>query len=129
MALFGEKYGETVRTITIGGEDPFSYELCGGTHVESTGDIGMMIITSEGSAAAGIRRIEAVTGRGAYELVQRRFRVLKQTAGILGAALEEVPTPLRVSALSWNKRTSRLLLCASTWQRSNSIATSTKHHR
>ncbi|MBP1701164.1 MAG: alaS, partial [Chloroflexi bacterium] len=69
MALFGEKYSETVRTITIGGAEPFSYELCGGTHVDETGDIGLFLITSEGSAAAGIRRIEAVTGRGAYELV------------------------------------------------------------
>ena len=54
MALFGEKYGETVRTITIGGDHPFSYELCGGTHVRETGDIGICLITSEGSVAAGI---------------------------------------------------------------------------
>ncbi len=91
MALFGEKYGESVRTITIGQADPISYELCGGTHVSETGDIGLFLITSEGSAAAGVRRIEAVTGRAAYELVQRRFRVLKQTAGLLGSALEDVP--------------------------------------
>jgi alanyl-tRNA synthetase len=90
-ALFGEKYGEIVRTITIGGADPFSYELCGGTHVEETGDIGLFLITSEGSAAAGIRRIEAVTGRGAYELVMRRFRALKQAADLLSAPQEEVP--------------------------------------
>jgi alanyl-tRNA synthetase len=86
MALFGEKYGETVRTIAIGAPDPFSYELCGGTHVEETGVIGMFLITSEGSAAAGIRRIEAVTGRGAYELVQRRFKLLDQASGLLAAA-------------------------------------------
>jgi len=89
-ALFGEKYGEIVRTITIGGTDPFSYELCGGTHVEETGDIGLFLITSEGSAAAGIRRIEAVTGRGAYELVMRRFRVLKQASDLLSAPQDEV---------------------------------------
>jgi len=92
MALFGEKYGETVRTITIGGEEPFSYELCGGTHVDSTGDIGIFLITSESSAAAGVRRIEALTGREAYKLIQRRFRALKQTAGILETNLEEVKT-------------------------------------
>ncbi len=90
-ALFGEKYGETVRNITIGAPDPFSNELCGGTHVDSTGDIGLCLITSEGSAAAGIRRIEAVTGRAAYELVQRRFRTLKQAAALLAGAPEDVP--------------------------------------
>jgi alanyl-tRNA synthetase len=91
MALFGEKYGETVRTIRIGAPEPISYELCGGTHVGETGDIGLFLITSEGSAAAGVRRIEAVTGRGAYEVVQRRFRLLRQTASLLGSSLEEVP--------------------------------------
>jgi alanyl-tRNA synthetase len=91
MALFGEKYAETVRTITIGGEDPFSYELCGGTHVETTGDIGIFLITSEGSAAAGVRRIEAITGREAYGLVQRRFKSLKRTADLLESSLDDVP--------------------------------------
>ena len=91
MALFGEKYGEIVRNITIGDPDPFSNELCGGTHVQETGDIGVFIITSEGSAAAGIRRIEAVTGRGAYELIQRRFRALKQSAAALSVVPEELP--------------------------------------
>ncbi|MCL4561330.1 MAG: alanine--tRNA ligase [Chloroflexi bacterium] len=91
MALFGEKYGEVVRTITIGSPEPFSYELCGGTHVSETGDIGVFLITSEGSAAAGIRRIEAVTGRGAYELIQKRFKALKATAMLLTTSLEEAP--------------------------------------
>jgi alanyl-tRNA synthetase len=110
MALFGEKYGETVRTITIlesNGADleesvvhptatvehqhKYSYELCGGTHLDRTSDIGAFLIVSESSAAAGIRRIEAVTGRGAYELIQKRFKTLKQTAGVLKSSLEEVP--------------------------------------
>jgi alanyl-tRNA synthetase len=88
MALFGEKYGETVRTITIGEETPFSYELCGGTHVDDTGDIGIFIILSEGSAAAGIRRIEAVTGREAYSLIQKRFKTLKQVGKLTGSSLD-----------------------------------------
>ena len=103
MALFGEKYGETVRTLTIaptaltGSETPsehserYSYELCGGTHLERTSDVGAFLITSEGSAAAGIRRIEAVTGRGAYELIARRFKTLKQTASALKSSVEEAP--------------------------------------
>ena len=90
MALFGEKYGETVRTITIGDEETLSYELCGGTHVDSTGDIGIFLITSEGSAAAGVRRIEAVTGREAYRLVQRRFKLMKLTANVLASNVDEV---------------------------------------
>jgi alanyl-tRNA synthetase len=92
MALFGEKYGDVVRTITIG--DPqhrHSYELCGGTHLERTSDVGAFLIVSESSAAASVRRIEAVTGRGAYELVARRFKLLKQAAGVLKSAVEEVP--------------------------------------
>jgi len=111
MALFGEKYGETVRTITImpssfdmsveetnvhpsavvEHEHKYSYELCGGTHLDRTSDVGAFLIVSEGSAAAGVRRIEAVTGRGAYELIARRFKALKQTASMLKTSVDEVP--------------------------------------
>ncbi|MFO7584743.1 MAG: DHHA1 domain-containing protein, partial [Anaerolineales bacterium] len=92
MALFGEKYGEVVRTITIGDPDEkHSYELCGGTHLERTSDVGMFVITREEAASAGVRRIEAVTGRGAYELVAKRFRALKQVAGSFKTNPEEVP--------------------------------------
>jgi len=92
MALFGEKYGEKVRTITVADNDHrYSYELCGGTHLDRTSDVGAFIIVSEGSAAAGVRRIEAVTGRGAYDLIAKRFKTLKQTAGALKSSIEEVP--------------------------------------
>jgi alanyl-tRNA synthetase len=90
MALFGEKYAENVRTITIGGESPFSYELCGGTHVRETADIGTFLITSESSVGAGLRRIEAVTGHGAYDLIRRRFSILEETAQLLETNPEQV---------------------------------------
>ncbi len=90
VALFGEKYAQTVRTITIGEGEPISYELCGGTHVDDTGDIGVFIILSEASAAAGIRRIEAVTGRIAFDLIQKRFGILKTSAGLLNTSIDEI---------------------------------------
>lgn len=100
MALFGEKYGDVVRTITIisdetNGEvnahERYSYELCGGTHLERTSDVGAFIIVSEGSAAAGVRRIEAVTGRGAYDYISRRLKTLKNAAASLKTSVDEIP--------------------------------------
>ena len=96
MALFGEKYGEKVRTISIGGDTPFSYELCGGTHVDETGMIGLFLITGESSVAAGIRRIEAVTGEGAYEIVRGRLGALRDSASLLGTSIEDVPARIEV---------------------------------
>ncbi len=91
MALFGEKYGDVVRVVQIGAESQtYSRELCGGTHVNRTAQIGALHITNEGSAAAGVRRIEAVTGRAAQQLVQQRLLTLEQTAAFLGAPPEEV---------------------------------------
>jgi len=91
MALFGENYGETVRTITIGSEDDrVSYELCGGTHVDETGIIGPFIITSEGSVAAGIRRIEAITGRAAIHYIRKRLDIIKTAAESLGASADQL---------------------------------------
>jgi alanyl-tRNA synthetase len=90
MALFGENYGDIVRTVTIGDIDRFSYELCGGTHVSETGVIGMFLITAESSVAAGIRRIEAVTGHGALALVEQYTGSLKRLAHALGTSPEGV---------------------------------------
>jgi alanyl-tRNA synthetase len=86
MALFGEKYGAEVRTIVIGEAETLSYELCGGTHVDETGDIGLFLITYEGSIHAGVRRIEAVTGWQAYELARERMNILDEINRFLGTA-------------------------------------------
>jgi len=98
MALFGEKYGDEVRTITVGDpDDRFSYELCGGTHVTRTAEIGVFIITGEGSAAAGIRRIDAVTGLGAAALMTERLRLLREAAATINTPVQELPE--RIHAL------------------------------
>ena len=90
MALFGEKYGSTVRTIQIGEPELFSFELCGGTHVPETADIGPFLIVSEEAAAAGVRRIEAVTGRAALALIQKRMAALDNVATYLKTSTSEV---------------------------------------
>ncbi|MBT8067829.1 MAG: alanine--tRNA ligase [Gammaproteobacteria bacterium] len=80
MALFGEKYGDKVRVLQLG---DFSVELCGGTHVDRTGDIGVFKITHEGGVASGVRRIEAVTGQGAMDWIDANQRTLGDLAGLL----------------------------------------------
>ncbi len=86
MALFGEKYGEDVRTIEVPG---FSKELCGGTHVRATGEIGFFTITSEAGIGSGVRRIEALTGPGAYDYIKRDERILSDMRQMLKAQPEE----------------------------------------
>ncbi|MGD1992893.1 MAG: alanine--tRNA ligase [Anaerolineae bacterium] len=90
-ALFGEKYGDVVRVLRIGGPDePFSQELCGGTHVDKTGVIGVFYIISEQGIGSGVRRIEAVTGRGAVAWTQRQLRTLRAAAASLACPPEAV---------------------------------------
>ena len=92
MALFGEKYGDRVRVIRIG---DFSTELCGGTHLEATGQIGLFKVVSEGAVASGVRRIEAVTGAAALKHVGREEAALRESAGLLKVPLLDLPRRLQ----------------------------------
>ncbi|HEX8693881.1 MAG TPA: alanine--tRNA ligase [Longimicrobium sp.] len=105
MALFGEKYGEIVRVIEIPG---VSMELCGGTHVRTTGQIGLFRIVSESGVAAGVRRIEAVTGLGAYERVRAEERALREAAALLRTR-EENLLPRLQQVLEENRELRRQL--------------------
>jgi alanyl-tRNA synthetase len=105
MALFGEKYGEHVRVLRMGGA---STELCGGTHVQRTGDIGLFKIVSEGGVSAGVRRIEAVTGQGALDHVDAEERRLAEAAQLLGGNSADVGDKLR-ALLDRQKRLEREL--------------------
>ncbi|MDM5315765.1 alanine--tRNA ligase [Fictibacillus sp. b24] len=95
MALFGEKYGETVRVVKVG---DYSLELCGGCHVNNTAEIGLFKIVSESGIGAGTRRIEAVTGENAYRLMNGQVQLLKDTASKLKTNLKDVPQ--RIDALN-----------------------------
>jgi alanyl-tRNA synthetase len=108
MALFGEKYGEEVRVLSMGRGDwqgsgrNYSVELCGGTHVRATGDIGLFRIVSESAVSSGVRRIEALTGEAARQWVVGREEALKSVAATLKTAPEEVEA--RVAALDDERR-------------------------
>ncbi|MDB5082067.1 MAG: alaS [Chloroflexi bacterium] len=88
VMMFGEKYGDRVRVISIG---DYSTELCGGTHLRRSGQIGLMVVTNEGSVSSGVRRIEAITGRVAEKYVQDRLRLVNQAALALQTRPENLP--------------------------------------
>ena len=94
IALFEEKYEERVRMLTIG-EPAISKELCGGTHVKSTGQLGIFLITSESSIGTGLHRIEGVTGREAESLIESRSAALQDVANEVTSSVEEVPDKVR----------------------------------
>ena len=109
MALFGEKYDDEVRVVAMGrqpegtgNKEIFSMELCGGTHVSRTGDIGVLKVVSEGASAAGVRRIEALAGTKALEYLESRERLLNEAAAILKVKPEDVPA--RIEALLQERR-------------------------
>lgn len=94
MALFGEKYGDIVRVVQVG---DYSIELCGGCHVRNTSEIGLFKVVSESGIGSGVRRLEAVTGRHAYQYMESQLDLLKQAAGLLKANAADVPK--RVEAM------------------------------
>ncbi|MFQ5765534.1 MAG: alanine--tRNA ligase-related protein, partial [Rhodospirillales bacterium] len=108
LALFGEKYGDEVRVVSMGGDEDagtgfyYSTELCGGTHVRRTGDIGLFKITGESAVAAGVRRIEALTGDGARDYFAAAEKALGETASLLKVQPADVPE--RVQALMDERR-------------------------
>jgi len=97
IALFGEKYGDVVRTVKVGSaKAPISFEVCGGTHVDRTGDLGLFQVISEGSIGSGMRRIEAVTGREAEKLIEERASMLDKIARRLQVPAADVEGKLSV---------------------------------
>ena len=105
MALFGEKYGDEVRVLSMGGQEDkartgkeyFSVELCGGTHVKRTGDIGVFKIVSESAVSAGVRRIEALTGSAALEWFNAQEKTLHDAADALESSAGRIARPRRAT--------------------------------
>ncbi len=106
-AIFDEKYGDTVRVVRIlddDSEEPFSAELCGGTHVSNTSEIGSFIIISEGSVATGIRRIEAVTGHAANSLMRHAVGRMRKISAFLNTNIEGLPAKVEEMQNELHKR-------------------------
>ena len=90
LAFFGDKYDETVRLVEIGNGEPFSFEVCGGTHVTRTGEVGSIFILAESSVGAGMRRIEAVSGRAAERMIWDRFNSYNRIASIMKTSMDDL---------------------------------------
>jgi alanyl-tRNA synthetase len=105
MALFGEKYGDEVRVLRIG---DFSTELCGGTHVKRAGDIGFFNIVNESGIAAGVRRIEAITGQAALDYVAASEQLLREVAGLVRGSRDDIEAKIR-GLLDQNRKLEREL--------------------
>ena len=103
VALFGEKYGDVVRVVSVGAEDkPFSRELCGGTHAANTAELGLFKIVGESSTGSNVRRIEAVTSKGALDYLSGRLAIVDEASAALKCRIEEVPA--RIAALQGELR-------------------------
>jgi alanyl-tRNA synthetase len=130
MQFFGEKYGERVRVVQIGGEpralDGYSMELCGGTHVRATGQIGLFRIVSEAAIAAGVRRIEAVAGLGALESMRADRDLLRAIAGRVSAPIHELEKKIE-AMLAHQKELERILKAAQQREASN-VASNLRSH-
>ncbi|MDP6769682.1 MAG: DHHA1 domain-containing protein, partial [Anaerolineales bacterium] len=95
-ALFGEKYGDVVRTVQIGDDhNTYSIELCGGTHVQQTGDLGLLLITSESSISSNTRRIEAITGKTALTYVNNSLNILDSASKTLQSEINDIPNKIK----------------------------------
>jgi alanyl-tRNA synthetase len=115
MQFFGDKYGETVRVVQIGGAaaklDGYSMELCGGTHTRATGEIGLFRITGESAIAAGVRRIEAVAGLEAYQVAHQELELIKSIAGKINSPIGELEKKVE-SLLAHQKELEKALKAA-----------------